>query len=550
MINTRWALAAACSLLVTVAAAATLLGLSKVSADAAATLSVNPASQTTQPGAAVVIVIHQNASVTTAGAQASIHFDASQLQIDSVTRGSAYALANALYMGVGGQSTAQAIAQANMTGTLPNVAVAFTSPGFTAVPTGDQEAIVINAHATAGASGDTHITLSDLEMLDANDNELTPLASVGGVVTTNNAGCPATVTPTFTSTATVTDTPTVSATPTDTSTATPTYTDTPFGFTPTNTSTPTPVFTATPCVGSSTGTPTATLTATPTPTNTRTSTPSPTGTSGTGTPTQTFTPSPTFTFVPTNTPVSAGTGTIGVNPANVTTPPNTEFDVDIDQNSTLQTSGTQTDIVFNHELLQVVSVTLGPGYSGASLVAGVSEPVANAISDANGSGTLKNVGGFFSPGGGNYLGTGTNSFLVVKFKSQSGTGSSPITLENAEMLDQNGEDLTVTVTSGTVSIQSGAPTPVPVTPVVAAGGNNTSSDSSGGLSSSTLGVSRGSSSGSTSGTLGTSVRGLPRTGTTVTARRTATGVVVAGALATLLFGTLAVSTGVWRRRAR
>ena len=119
------------------------------------------------------VAIRQNASVVTTGAQTSFTFDKNLVQLVSVTKGPAYGSA-ALTMGVAPQTIAQAIAAANTTGSLPNIA-SFYLPGGSSVPAGDQTFVTVAMTAKPGTAGGTSaLTLSGVSMLNASGIEITP----------------------------------------------------------------------------------------------------------------------------------------------------------------------------------------------------------------------------------------------------------------------------------------------------------------------------------------------------------------------------------------
>jgi hypothetical protein len=538
----KYTFVAAMSLMATIASLALAIGSGgSASASAAPAMYVDPPAQTAPPGAAFTVTVHQNSTVATSGAQATIHFDPNLAQITTITRGSAYT-GSTLLVGVVPNTGSLAITEANTTGVLKGFAVYF-SPGAGAAPAGDQPALVLSMHARTSVDGVTPVTLTNTEMLDVDGNPILGISTTPGTVNIVNPLCP-----TWTATATAT----ISATGTPTETATATASNTPPAPTDTATPTSTPTATSTACAATTaTATPTQTGTATQTPgpgtpsatmTNTATITSTPTITqtpTATGTPTITSTPTKTGTA--TTPTVVAKTGTLQVAPATVVVPPNSDVKLFVNQSATFKTSGTQTNVTFDRNLLQIVKVEMAPAYNGGALIAGVTvgttpQTLAQAIAEANTTGTLKNVSAYFIPGVGE-IQAGDNSFLTIYMKSQSAEGTSPVTLAEMEMIDTAGASVNVTGTAGSVQVQTGAPTQVPPTPVLAAGGGTPHAG--------------GSTSGAgTRGVAGTSAtpRSLPRAGDGEGARgRFLMLVALAGALSTVASGGLALSAS-WRPR--
>ncbi len=187
-----------------------------VAADAS--LAVVPASQSVNEGAAFTVTINQNVGVATSGGQTDLTFDPALVQILSVERGPAYTGASFL-LGVAPQTKAEAIAEANNTGTLQNVALFFL-PGTGSVPAGETTFVTVGMQARPAVGGTSALTLSGAEMLDGAGNPLTVSLTNGEVMVlgpTPTATPPGqTPGPTPTPTATLTPTPTPTAPPTPT----------------------------------------------------------------------------------------------------------------------------------------------------------------------------------------------------------------------------------------------------------------------------------------------------------------------------------------------
>lgn len=430
---------------------------------ASGTLAVSPASQTVSSGDTFTVKVVQNAGVVTSGAQATVNFDSSLLQISSVAAGSPYT-GTSLLMGTNGQTAAQAIAEANTTGHLLNVAAYFL-PGSGSVPAGPADFLVITMHAGA-AGGTSQITLTATEMLDAGGFDVTVTPTNGQVTVsggaTPTATQPAAATPTRTSTPTATATSGGGATATPS--RTPTATTSPAAsVTATTTATPTATGQgATPTPGTPTPSATATATATPAaPTSTAVAT-----TAASPTPTRTRTAVPAATATPTREPQA----TLSVSPATITVPPGSAFAVTIVQHATMATSGAQSSFTFDPALLSIEAVDKGQAYQRASLIYGEVLPDgtdrtgAAAIQDANSTGTLKNIAAFLIPGTGS-VAAGDQTFVTITLRAKSTNGTSPIGLAEASMLDEAGGDLAVASTGGQVTVQAGAaPPPTPSRP--------------------------------------------------------------------------------------
>lgn len=119
-----------------------LLGFAGGAIAAGNTIRLDPATSQVANGASFEITVIQNSTVATSGTSASITFDKAILQVTSVTRGPAFAAAPLFIAG-----DATAIAAANKTGKLQNVALAFFPP--TSVPAGDQVLITVGFKSVA-----------------------------------------------------------------------------------------------------------------------------------------------------------------------------------------------------------------------------------------------------------------------------------------------------------------------------------------------------------------------------------------------------------------
>src|SRR5262245_4643362 len=171
-------------------AALLMLGLLAAPASVLAadnTLRIVPASTTgIHIGDHFVVKVVQNATVATSGAQATVNFDKTKLQIQSVALGAPYT--GAIFVG----ADAGNITAANTSGSLKTVAASFFPP--TSVPTGDRDFLVITF--TAIANGTSPLGLpagpADGQLLDGRPAPLygnaLPTVTTGGSVTVGTTG--------------------------------------------------------------------------------------------------------------------------------------------------------------------------------------------------------------------------------------------------------------------------------------------------------------------------------------------------------------------------
>src|SRR5262249_31786014 len=139
-------------------------------------------------------------------------------------------------------------------------------------------------------------------------------------------------------------------------------------------------------------------------------------------------------------------------PATLTVDPGTQFSVAVNQNAAVTTIGAQTNFSFDPTLIQIVDVTKSDAYTNASFLMGVApQTKAQAIAEANTTGTLKNVATFFLPGAGS-LPAGDAAFIQLTLQAKSGGGTSALTLSDALLVDDQGGQLTVNLNAGSVTI--------------------------------------------------------------------------------------------------
>jgi hypothetical protein len=155
-----------------------------VAADSGATLSVSPASAAATQGQTFDLQVVQDSPVATSGAQASIQFDPSILQIVSISPGQPYAKAPIFEP----PTLPSDILHANITGRLSQVAIAFTPPGN--VPAGRAAFLIIRFRVVG--CGQTDVQLPTLgpfnaQMISGETNGYgsdVPVTTTGGHVTT------------------------------------------------------------------------------------------------------------------------------------------------------------------------------------------------------------------------------------------------------------------------------------------------------------------------------------------------------------------------------
>ena len=165
---------------------------------ASGSIAVTPATQPVAPGGSVTVTLTQSSAAGTTGAEATITFDPTIVQLQDVQPGPAYASATLLFGSVPGGATRQHAGQP------PTVAEEALRrrirrassptrrrswrPGTGTVPAGDNAFLVLTMQAVA-ASGTSPISLSKLEMLDDQYSDLT-VTSTDGAVVVGGAGAP------------------------------------------------------------------------------------------------------------------------------------------------------------------------------------------------------------------------------------------------------------------------------------------------------------------------------------------------------------------------
>jgi hypothetical protein len=150
---------------------------------------------------------------------------------------------------------------------------------------------------------------------------------------------------------------------------------------------------------------------------------------------------------------AAGNESLTAVPSSTSLNQNQVFTVDVMMNADVVTTGTQTDVCFDKTRLQVTDVVLGPDWTASQFIIGVApnntKPL--AIADANASGCLQNVTGYYSPGSGS-VPTGSRLFAKVTMTSLTNGGSSDITLADIHAIDTAGASLSMTHTDTSVLV--------------------------------------------------------------------------------------------------
>lgn len=154
-----------------------------------ASIKITPASQGVAVGGTAVVTVTVSSDETSAGAEISLSFDPTLVQIEDVQLGPAYAGASSAFGVVPGGDTAQAgqpqtaleaAAEANQTGTFLNAA-AFFPPGTGTVSAGENAFLVLTMRATAPA-GTSPIVVLRPQMLDEGFNPVVPSSADGELV--------------------------------------------------------------------------------------------------------------------------------------------------------------------------------------------------------------------------------------------------------------------------------------------------------------------------------------------------------------------------------
>ena len=173
-------------------AAALLLALfgtvADVRAAGGATLRIAPASQTVAQGGTFTVKVVLNGSVPALGAQASVTFDKSKVQIASANWGAPFSGAPVLVP----SDLGSAVTQANSSGKLAKLAATYVLPTDAVAP-GDAELLVITFKATGCGTVSLGLPVgpNDSSVLDGRDatvGNTLPVSGTGGTVTIDCGG--------------------------------------------------------------------------------------------------------------------------------------------------------------------------------------------------------------------------------------------------------------------------------------------------------------------------------------------------------------------------
>lgn len=144
-----------------------------------------------------------------------------------------------------------------------------------------------------------------------------------------------------------------------------------------------------------------------------------------------------------------------IDPAASTVDSGATFTVNIIQNATVATLGAQADLTFDPKIVQVAGIKAGPAYNtGLSLFGsafdGSTQSVAAAVAKANQTGTVAVVATGKTPAGDAVV------VAITMTALQGPGGTSPLDLQNPQMLDQDGAVISVTATAGAVNVRPSA----------------------------------------------------------------------------------------------
>ncbi len=152
-------------------------------------------------------------------------------------------------------------------------------------------------------------------------------------------------------------------------------------------------------------------------------------------------------------------------------PPGSNFSFNVVQTAGGTTLGAEINLAFDPRVAQILDVQPGPAYEGAQVLVGKTQTsgaqggtplsLADGIAQANQSGVLENLSFFFIPGSGSAP-AGDNVFITVIMQAGA-AGQSPLQLSRPEMIDDQGNSLSVSSADGSVTVDpsAAAPTDVP-----------------------------------------------------------------------------------------
>ena len=247
-----------------------------------------------------------------------------------------------------------------------------------------------------------------------------------------------------------------------TATVTPPATNTVPAGTPTSAATSLPS-------GCAPATPTYTLSPTPT----YTLTPLPVG-SATSVPLGTNTP----TYTPSATVTPQHASTMKIDPATISSPPDSDLILYVIQNAPVVTTGAQLDLRFDRTKLEIKSIEAGAPYAAAQLFMGLADsagtrpPVEDVLAYANDcTGVIRNLSLYLAPGTGE-VASGEQQALKLNFRTLDQEGASDVEILSPKLTnadDEQGAAFGITATKGTVTVDVNAPTPTPTIPATVVG---------------------------------------------------------------------------------
>jgi hypothetical protein len=455
----------------------------------AARLFVVPALASVPPSTDFVLNVNQEAPFTTAGTQTDIVFDPALVQITNVERGPAFTRPGSVFVvgvvnaALQQQTLAEAIAEANSTGRLRNVAAYYTpGTGTSVVDAGQNTFLILHLHSSS-MDGTSRIGLENSEMLDL-DGGAVHVTSTDGSVIVSGLGVR----------------PTATATPPVGGSGAPAAIELhafPLTLSCDGNHMTTLLVRLTDDVGSpvpnGTGVTFAANNGSVSPGHSTTI-------NGYASTTATFysdlfSPGPNLLVesgliqagirilcmpnsdsgcpvspplapgevCPTPTPPPTAGASLAIDPPSQTVNAGDMFPVRIVQTSGGNTTAVETSLTFDPGLMQIISVDRGDVYKTAVLLAGVApQTLDQAVADANATGTLRNIGLEFLPNAGT-VSPGAHVAFTLNMKAKpSASGTSLLTLSKGEMLDAAFNSILPSMINGSVAVGTGG-TPQPPT---------------------------------------------------------------------------------------
>jgi hypothetical protein len=359
-------------------------------------LRVDPGTQTVGLNSDVAVKIVQSADFATIGAQASISFDPSILQIEAVEAGQLYADAS-FVIGVSDadngiqQDATAAIDESNTTGMLQNVAVYFV-PGSGSVPAGDADFLILTMRSVREGTSQIQLT-GPIQMGDEEANcygcptDINPLASKGPVGATAGQVVVSSSAPASTPPA---------------STAAP-------GTSPTVAATSRPASTVQSTVLSAASTP-------------------PAG------------------DIRGASDIKGAT--VLVSPASQKVAKSDTFTVDVKQRVDQPLTGAQAKITFKKDLVEITRIDAGSEWRGASGAS--SKALSDAATSANDSGIIE-----LAYSSSSTVPAGEITIATVTMRARDKDGTSPIKLTDLDLVDASGKSISLESKNGEVTVGSG-----------------------------------------------------------------------------------------------